>query len=161
MASAFLIDVFTELNAFRVAIFWGRFGWGHRFGLGHSINTPQGEGWVPVRSVQRSWRVAPRLPGSASSRRASGELTTPRKKREATFRQRPTTPPAFPSSAPGAGRTPGPVPTPRPAAAMMTCIGGCGGRRMLGRWRCRRRSNIHAAPPPCRSNSAPGRAAGK
>ncbi len=38
------------------------------------------------------------------------------------------------------------VPTPRPAAAMMTCNGGCDGRRVLGRWRCRRRSNID--PPP-------------
>ncbi|TAL88537.1 MAG: hypothetical protein EPN77_07740 [Candidimonas sp.] len=34
--------------------------------FGNSVKTPQGEGRGTVRPVQRSWRYAPRLPGSAS-----------------------------------------------------------------------------------------------
>ena len=45
------------------------------------------------RPVQRSCRCAPRLPGSTSSRRASGELAAPRKPREATLKHARRKPP--------------------------------------------------------------------
>ncbi|WP_207915218.1 hypothetical protein, partial [Paralcaligenes ureilyticus] len=71
---------------------------------------------------QRSGRYALRLPGSASSRRASGELAAPRTR--GSTQTAPADTPRLPFVSTRRWPNDRTGPTPRPAAALMTCIGG-------------------------------------
>ncbi len=85
-----------------------------------------------VRSVQRSWRSRAPTPRVCLVQAGVGQTLCASPKTRGSVQTAPDDTPRLPFVSTRRWPNDRTVPTPRPAAAMMTCNGRCGGRRMLG-----------------------------